>query len=240
MLHEDTDTAPVAAASSATAPIAAILQPGKAPNLVPLKYEKMKDEHQLVPEPVRLKYENLGANPPESCASTTAPSVAASEVGISDQTSISGDESLKIKAHPGVMEAAASGDLALVPKLTHAISHAQDTLSESARVQLWARMYRKMISPDCPPLLAEKWKNCGNNKDLKGDVFNVYLACGGNVGLMEAYEKVTRTWEKTQEDTAAWMTLDTMLEEQTNYRRKKSKNIYIYISLAYVVSSCYP
>ena len=33
MLHEDTDTAPVAAANSATAPIAAIPQPGKAPNL---------------------------------------------------------------------------------------------------------------------------------------------------------------------------------------------------------------
>ena len=79
-----------------------------------------------------------------------------------------------------------------------------------------------------PPLLAEKWKNCGSNKDMKGEIFNVYLACGGNVGLMEAYEKVTRTWEKTCEDSAAWMTLEKMLEEQANYRRKKA--IYTYIA----------
>ena len=42
---------------------------------------------------------------------------------------------------------------------------------------------------------------------------------------MEAYENVTRTWEKTFEDSAAWMTLGKMLEEQANYRKKS--NIYI-------------
>ena len=63
-----------------------------------------------------------------------------------------------------------------------ALIDAQDRLSTEGRAKLWARMGRGVNSQSCPPVLKEKWEACGNNKDNKNSVFEMLLACGGNIG----------------------------------------------------------
>ena len=45
------------------------------------------------------------------------------------------------------------------------------------------RRIRRNGSPcrGCPPLIQEKWNTAGPNKSLKNRVFEMFLACGGEV-----------------------------------------------------------
>ena len=55
-------------------------------------------------------------------------------------------------------------------------------------------MTRKLNSPEgCPPVLKEKWEAAGKDQKKKHQAFDVFIACGGNIGKMEAVEEVIRT-----------------------------------------------
>ena len=85
-------------------------------------------------------------------------------------------------------------------------------MSESLRTALWNRMTRKVNSPSCPPLLAEKWADAGKDKAKKNDIFDVYLATGGNVGKMTAIEQARFKISSIETDQYCWTPED-------NYRR---------------------
>eukprot|EP00973_Karenia_brevis_P001628 221573-Karenia_brevis.AAC.1 len=75
-------------------------------------------------------------------------------------------------------------------------------------------MFRKVTAPDCPPVLAEKWRACGKDKEKKNELFGTYLACGGNAGIMEVFESIRRRDSQIVEETDMWMTLPKMIQEQ--------------------------
>eukprot|EP00959_Pyramimonas_sp_CCMP1952_P447781 9376361-Pyramimonas_sp.AAC.1 len=63
-------------------------------------------------------------------------------------------------------------------------------------------MYRKVSAKHCPPLIKDKWSSCGTSKTAKGEIFGLYLACGGGVGKMAAIEEMARTSGRMSGDRA--------------------------------------
>jgi hypothetical protein len=96
-----------------------------------------------------------------------------------------------------------------------ALLDANSKLSEAHRSQLWARMIRRTTSTSCPPLIKEKWAAAGKDRSRKNEVFGLFLACGGNVGKMEATEEIIRTDRKRTSDAKAWLT---RVELQDKYK----------------------
>eukprot|EP00973_Karenia_brevis_P045770 6339385-Karenia_brevis.AAC.1 len=111
-----------------------------------------------------------------------------------------GGECIRHKAHPlmeKLAEAPNSDETrAMLPSVKKAIASAQDNITEQQKTVLWARMFRRVTSPECPPVVKEKWLACKNSKALKNNQFSTFLACGGNVGLMETYENARRRDEE--------------------------------------------
>ena len=79
----------------------------------------------------------------------------------------------------------------------------------------WAKMTR-VTSADtnnngrgraCPPHLKERWEACGSNKELKNDCFSMFVACGGDIGRMEAMETEIKVEVDRRADLDGWSTL---------------------------------
>jgi hypothetical protein len=71
-------------------------------------------------------------------------------------------------------------------------------------------MVRKTTSRDCPPLLKEKWEAAKSKSD-KGEVFQLFIGCGGNVGRMVAVESAVHRDEHRVDEGRHWLTADDLL-----------------------------
>ena len=49
---------------------------------------------------------------------------------------------------------------------------------------------RVFTGKEAPPLLAQRWKDAGNSRKEKQQIFEVYTSCGGNVGQMLVQERL--------------------------------------------------
>ena len=74
-----------------------------------------------------------------------------------------------------------------------ALMEAKKNLSYEQHSTLWAQMTRRYTGRSAPPLLKERWEKLGTCKAKKNECFDVFLACGGEVGKMEAVEQIRRT-----------------------------------------------
>ena len=81
-----------------------------------------------------------------------------------------------------------------------AVTTAVDAMSAAERSAHWARMLRRMGSSDCPDIIKEEWSKAANDRFKKNEVFKLLLACGGNVGVVEAAERIT----KSKKDVLGW------------------------------------
>ena len=100
--------------------------------------------------------------------------------------------------------------------LNSAVKNVIDTMDAETKACYWMRMTRPMdkkIGRACPPYLKEKWESCGTNKDLKNECFGMFIACGGDIGKMEALEQEVRTEIEKTADTDSWNTLEELQEK---------------------------
>ena len=79
-------------------------------------------------------------------------------------------------------------------------------MSTEVRGALWARMARRFNTKACPPVLVEKWTEAGNDKNLKNKAFETFLACGGEVGVMNALEVARKKITQIEDEIEEWLT----------------------------------
>ena len=58
-------------------------------------------------------------------------------------------------------------------------------------------------------MIKDKWEAAGNNRGLKNKIFEVYLACGGDVGKMVGVERLVKAEIHKLEGQDSWFTEDT-------------------------------
>ncbi|CAK0863639.1 unnamed protein product [Prorocentrum cordatum] len=84
-----------------------------------------------------------------------------------------------------------------------AVKSAVKSLTDQEHMALWNRMTRKTTSRECPPLLKE---------NAKTPIFELFLACGGDVGKMTAVEEITLTNTDAEDTVWAWFTRDDLMK----------------------------
>jgi hypothetical protein len=71
-------------------------------------------------------------------------------------------------------------------------------------------MSRKLAARDCPPLLKDKWVEA-KSKSSKNELFQLFLACGGDLGQMIAVESITQSERFSANNETEWFTADDLL-----------------------------
>ena len=85
-------------------------------------------------------------------------------------------------------------------------------MSTEVRGALWARMTRRFSTKACPPVLVEKWQEAGKDKTQKQAVFETFLACGGEVGVMNALETARKKITQIEDEIEEWLTEKEMVK----------------------------
>lgn len=92
------------------------------------------------------------------------------------------------------------------PSIQEAVAKATMNMSTEVRGALWARMARRFNTKACPPVLVEKWTEAGNDKNAKNKAFETFLACGGEVGVMNALEVARKKITQIEDEIEEWLT----------------------------------
>ena len=93
-------------------------------------------------------------------------------------------------------------------------------LADKSHAAKWEQCRRLCTRRDAPPLLQQKWAEMAGSKMKRKEMFDIFVACGGDVGKMAAHESVLRKTINEDLDGEQWYTRDDLLEK---YHHKADK-----------------